>query len=107
MFYKSKFTNSDNEEVVEGYTDGTLYNGWANVYFTREQLCAAVGAYGIRFIKPNTRHNRRDYPVAIVYFEDELLIESSPIGIENENGELCYIEAYTLDGFEFIEVDKN
>ena len=34
----SKFTLSDNNEVFEGYTDGSLWNGWANVCFTRDQI---------------------------------------------------------------------
>ncbi len=36
--YKSKFTLSDDHEEFEGYTDGSLWNGWANVCFSREQL---------------------------------------------------------------------
>jgi len=35
---KSKFTLSDGDEQFEGYTDDSLWNGWANVCFTREQV---------------------------------------------------------------------
>jgi hypothetical protein len=50
--YKSKFSIDGNEDIVEGYTDGTLWNGWANVCFTREQVsawlnCFASGENGI------------------------------------------------------------
>lgn len=105
MFHKSKFTNSDDNEIIEGYTDGTDYNGWANVYFTREQLPDAVGAYDVRFYEANTRFNKRNYPVAVVFFEDELIIESSLI-IITDGDIIEEIEAYALDGFEFIEVDN-
>lgn len=102
MFHKSKFTNSDEDEIIEGYTDGTEWNGWANVYFTREQLPDALGPYDVQFHEPHTPLNKRDYPIAIVYFEDELIIESSPI--VTTDGDM--IEAYALDGFEFIEVNN-
>lgn len=101
MFYKSKFTNSDDNEILEGYTDGTLCSGWANVYFTREQLFEAVSPYDVQFCDPHTLLNMRDYPIAIVYFEGELVIESSLI--VTTEGDM--IEAYTLSEFEFIEVD--
>jgi hypothetical protein len=37
--YKSKFSidgDESEENIVEGYTDGTLWNGWASVCFTRD-----------------------------------------------------------------------
>lgn len=100
---KKLFTLSDGEEQYEGYTDGTLWNGWSNVFFTRDQLQVFVNStpYDLRFFEANTKENDRDHPVAIIYFEDEELIESSPIAV---NGE--YVEGYSLNGFEFMEVES-
>ena len=83
--YKSKFSidgDEDPENIVEGYTDGTLWNGWANVCFTREQVSAWLDAspYDYRFLEANTTMNKRDYPVLLIYFDDrEEIIESSGI----------------------------
>ena len=99
--YKTHVTTDDDTEQFECYTDGSLWNGWASVYFTREQFAAfmAGSPYDYRFMDTNTKQNRRDYPVLIIYFEDEKTIESSPIGIE-ETGEI--LEAYPMDGFCFM-----
>ena len=33
---KTKFTICDDERIYEGYTDGTLWNGWECPWFTKE-----------------------------------------------------------------------
>ena len=73
--YKSKFSidgDEDPENIVEGYTDGTLWNGWANVCFTREQVSTWLDAspYDYRFLEANTTMNKRYYPVLLIYFDD-------------------------------------
>lgn len=100
--YKAKFTTDDGDDQFEGYTDGSLWNGWASVYFTREQIAAWLddSPYNYRFIEANTKENRRDYPVLVIYFEDEETIESSPI--VTDAGDL--IEAYPMEGYCFMEV---
>jgi hypothetical protein len=100
--YKSKFTFSDGTEEFEGYTDGTLWNGWANVFFTREQLVEVMSPYDVKFLDAHTPLNKRDYPVAIVYFEDEEVLESTPICLET--GEI--LEGYSTNGLEFMEVES-
>ena len=99
----SKFTLSDDDEEFEGYTDGTLWNGWANVYFTREQVVDFLPAqYDAIFCEPHTPMNPHDYPVLILNWGRETeTIESTPF--EDENGNL--VEGYCFDGWEFMEVD--
>lgn len=100
--YKSLFTLSDNTEQFEGYTDGSLWNGWSNVLFTREQISAYLDStpYDYRFCEANTPLNDRDYPILIIYFEDEEIIESSPI--PTNDGQI--LEGYPMNGFEWMEV---
>ena len=105
---KSLFTLSDNEEQFEGYTDGSLWNGWANVHFTREQIGAWLDSspYDYRFFEANTPMNNREYPVLVIYFEDEEVIESSLLCLQYEDGTVEILESYSLEGFEFMEVEK-
>ena len=99
----SKFTLSDTDEQFEGYTDGSLWNGWANVFFTREQVVKFLPArYDPIFLDPHVAMNHRDFPILILNNGRETeTIESSPF--EDENGNL--IEGYCFDGWEFMEVE--
>ena len=107
--YKSKFSidgDEDSENIVEGYTDGTLWNGWANVCFTREQVSAWLDAspYDYRFLEANTKMNKRDYPVLLIYFDDrEEIIESTPL--PTDNGEI--LEGYFMEGYCFVDINKD
>lgn len=104
--YLSKFNingDDDIENSFEGYTDGTIWNGWANVFFTRQQVSALLDAspYDYRFLEPNTKLNPRDYPVLLIYYDDrEEIIESTPI--PTEDGDI--LEGYPMDDYCFIEL---
>lgn len=100
--YKSKFTFSDGEEEFEGYTDGSLWNGWSNAFFTREQLVDVMSPYDVRFCDAHTPLNNRDYPIAIVYMEDEEILESSPICLDDGT----ILEGYSTNGLELMEVEN-
>jgi len=101
--YKSKFVFCDGEDEYEGYTDGELWNGWANVFFTREQLVEMLDSlpYDYRFCEANSVLNNRNFPILIVYFEDEEIIESSPFYADDLE---TLVEGYCFEGFEFMEV---
>ena len=95
----SKFTLSDNDEVFEGYTDGTNCK-WANVCFSREQLIEFLGStpYDFRF------DNDGEVPIVLVYWEKNEhpeLIFSTPL--PTDDGEI--LEGYFLD-LEFMEVEE-
>jgi hypothetical protein len=97
--------NEKEENTFEGYTDGTLWNGWANVCFTRQQVSAWLDStpYDYRFLEPKTVLNRRDYPVLLVYFHDrEEMIESSPL--PTDDGEI--LEGYFMESYCFVEIEK-
>jgi hypothetical protein len=106
--YKSKFSidgDESEENMVEGYTDGTLWNGWANVCFTREQVSKWLDAspYDYRFLEANTKLNKRDYSVLLIYFDDrEETIESTPLPIDGGN----ILEGYFMEGYCFVDVGK-
>jgi hypothetical protein len=106
--YKSKFSidGDENEEnIVEGYTDGTLWNGWANVCFTREQVSAwlDVSPYDYKFLESKTKLNKRDYPVLLIYFDDrEEIIESTPL--PTDSGDI--LEGYFMESYCFVELKQ-
>lgn len=93
----SRFTLSDDLKEFEGYTDGSLWNGWANVCFTKEQV--------IEFMK-TTPYDYCFYGEGqnlIIYWDDENeVIESSPL--PTDDGDI--LEGYFLDSIEFMEVEK-
>ena len=66
--YISEFIVDGEEDLFEGYTDGTLWNGWANVWFTRKQVSKWLDTlpYDYRILEAKTELNRRDYPVLLV-----------------------------------------
>jgi hypothetical protein len=103
----SKFTLSDGDEVFEGYTDGTLWNGWSNVCFTREQIIEwLLAGYDITFIEAHTKGNNQDYPIArINWGRESEIIESSPIFVLID-GETHILETYSFEGYEFMEVEE-
>lgn len=107
-FVKSKFTFSDGEEEFEGYTDGSIYNGWANVYFTKDQMKEVLDSmpYNYRFLAAGEAWNsHRTYPILEIYWEDNTeVIESSPIILEVSNREWVITDAYCMEGYEFVEV---
>lgn len=104
--YKSKFTLSDDTQEFEGYTDGTLWDGWANVCFTREQVEKVLTLWEYEFTLLKAFEGRSDlpYPVLFIYnFEgvEPTIIHSTPAWIDED-----FIDCYYLD-LEFMEVKKN
>ncbi len=105
---KAKFSidgDEDEESIVEGYTDGTQWNGWANVCFTREQLSKWLGTspYDYKFLDAKTKLNNREYPVLLIYYDDrEEMIESSPL--PTDSGDI--LEGYFMEGYCFVEISE-
>lgn len=104
--YLSKFSidgDETEENIIEGYTNGTLWNGWANVCFTRQQVSAWLDAspYDYRFLEPRTKLNDKDTPVLLIYFDDrEEKIEA--MQFTTDNGETT--EGYFMEGYCFVEI---
>lgn len=99
----SKFTLSDGEEVFEAYTDGTLWDGWANACFTREQVRKffETTPYDFKFLEVGNPLNGENYPLLVVYWDDhEEVYLSTPL--PTDDGDI--LEGYSLDGLEWIEV---
>jgi hypothetical protein len=100
----SKFTLSDNDEVFEGYTDGSLWNGWANVCFTRDQIRKFFDTtpYDYKFLEVGNPLNGEEYPLLVIFWDDkEEVFPSSPLPIDGD-----IVEGYFLDGLEFMEVEE-
>ena len=104
--YKSKFSidgDESEENIIEGYTDGTLWNGWANVCFTRQQVSSWLDAspYDHKFLEPKTKLNERDHPVLLIYFDDrEETIGSTPLPTDDGN----ILEGYFMESYCFVEI---
>lgn len=103
--YISKFRIDGEEDLFEGYTDGTLWNGWANVCFTREQVSKWLDSlpFDYRILDAKTVLNKRDYPILLIYFDDrEEIVEST--SFQTDSGEI--IEGYFMEGYCFVEYKK-
>lgn len=102
MFKLTKFTTDDDYQIHEGYSDGSTWNGWYNVALTRAQVAAWLDSspYDYKFLEANSTLNNRDYPVLIIYMEDEDIIESSPVPTEEG-----IIEAYFMEGYCFMKLE--
>ncbi len=106
--YRSKFSidsDESEENVFEGYTDGTLWNGWANVCFTRQQVSAWLDAspYDYKFLEPKTKLNKRDYLVLLIFFDDrEEFIESPSVATDTDG----ILEGYFMESYCFVEIKK-
>lgn len=98
--YKSKFTFSDGDEEFEGYTNGSTWNKWANVCFTKNQVKELLDTlpYNYRFVEGKET-------ILLIYWEDGVRrYPSSPL--PTDDGEV--FEGFFLDELEFVEVgEKN
>jgi len=87
LMYKSKFAidgiPTDESPAVEGYSDGTTWNGWEKVHLTREEsekwLNPSRVPYSFREAKSEL--NPREIPVLAILWpnDDEEIIESNLI----------------------------
>ena len=99
MFTKCKFMFSDSEEIYEGCSDGTAWNGWANIFMSKEQVKDFLDClpYDYKF------YNKGEIIPSIVIYglgnDGQENVESSPIWTGEE-----FIEAYALNGYEFMIV---
>lgn len=97
--YKSRFTLSDDHEEYEGYTDGSLWNGWANVFFTIEQMKEFLNSlpYDYKIEKDG------EVQVLLIQWESNEAADSYlSTPIPTDDGEI--LEGFALEGLEFMEV---
>lgn len=82
------------DNVIEAYTDGTLWNGWTSVCMTREQVSEWLNAspYDYRFLADGT--------LVIAYDDRTEQIESTPL--PTDDGQI--LEGYFMDGYCFVEL---
>lgn len=101
---KTTVISSDDYEEFECYTDGGYWNGWASVYFTREQLSAWLEStpYDYRFLAPHEAWNKSSDPKVIIYFEHEDTIAAIEARDEND----LIITVYPMEGFQFMYADE-
>jgi hypothetical protein len=91
--------STDPDRIFEGYTDGTTWNGWARVVFTKEQMekwCKA-SPYNYRFLYES--------PIVsvVIYFEDDdEIINAFPLQIEDNS----LVEGYQIESYCFVEMKK-
>lgn len=82
--------DDDHNPDVECYYDNTTWNGWDNVALTRNGIAEWLDSspYDYRFIVKNRN------PAVVIYFEDEITIESSPLWNGQEFEEVYFIDDY-------------
>lgn len=97
--YKSRFRIFGETEEFEGYTDGSLWNGWANVCFTREQVKVFLDTTPYNYKFDNTSV---DGCTLFIYWNGGEMIWSTPL--PTDNGEI--FEGFFLDGIKFVEVEE-
>lgn len=94
-----KVVLSDDTEVFEGYTDSSLWNGWANVCFSREQLIEMMKSmpYDFKF------SSNGGIPQVTIWWEKDEpeTTQSTPLPLDDGS----IVEGYFLDGLEFMEVE--
>ena len=100
--YKSKFTLSDDTEEFEGYTDGSLWNGWANVCFTKEQVIEFLKTTPYDFQFKNEDSEYYDTTLVIFWDDGEEYFPSTTL--PTDDGDI--LEGYFLDGLEFMEAEQ-
>lgn len=83
-------------DSVECYTDGTTWNGWDNVALTRKGIMEWLDSspYDYHFFMNG------EIPSIRIQFEEETIIESSPLWDGSE-----FVEAYFMDGYCFAVND--
>ena len=107
MFHKCRFTFSDGgfDEIYDGYTDDTLWNGWANVFMSKEQIKDFLDClpYDYKFYSKEDENKGSSVPCLVIFGlgnGDEEIVESSTIWDGKE-----FIESYSLEGYEFVVVE--
>ena len=98
--YKCKFTLSDDEEEFEGYTDGSLWNGWANVYFSREQIEEFLKSLPYDF----KLSENGGIPQVTIWWDKNEPETTQSTPLPTDDGDI--LEGYFLDGLKFMEVEE-
>jgi hypothetical protein len=96
---KRLFSLADNPLYVEGYTDGSTWNGWSKPIFTAENLKKVFHPYVPVFSVTDDC-----IPVATIDIESNIeIIESSPVWDDNLQD---WLIGYAPEGFCFTEKDN-
>lgn len=95
MLRKVDVITSDDYTIYQAYTDGSMCNGWLNVWMTASQISEWMDGmpYDLR-IMPNGD--------AIIYLSDEDTLSR----VENVITEDGIMDLYNLNGYEFMMADE-
>jgi hypothetical protein len=109
---KTKFNICDNERVYEGYTDGSLWNGWECPWFTKEvaeQIMQDLNRDGVE-----TEYNERtdEYIVKPIddvedVFEGEYVDTEDGCKILYPIGAWCWIWDEVIEDEEYVPSAEN
>ena len=105
MWRLSEFSidGKNNPEIpkIQGYTDGSTWNGWAVVACTRGQIVEWLEKTGNKFeiIEPDDEMGI-EYSILVLHWDEYEIIESSPLWADEE-----FREVYFLDGWCWVEED--
>jgi len=76
---------------VECYTNGTTWNGWDNIALTKAGIMEWLDSspYDYRFIT-----NKDGNESILIYFEDEEIIDSSPLWVKDHFETVYFMDSY-------------
>ena len=80
---KTKFNICDDERIYEGYTDGTLWNGWACPWFTKEVTEQIMQDLNKEGVKTEYDEERDSY---IVHQADDIDDVFDGVDVSTEDG---------------------
>jgi len=100
--HRSKFTLSDDTEEFEGYTDDSLWHGWANVCFTKEQVIEFLKSTPYDFTFGTNKLTQTETLNIYWTLEEAEQFLSTPL--PTDDGEV--LVGYFLEELEFMEVEK-
>lgn len=89
MLHKTVVTMDGGELELDAYSNNSYWNGWADVYFTKESLELWIGSspYDLRF-EGNT---------ALIYFEELQVIDAELMETVDGPKLLFDMNGYTFD----------
>jgi len=96
--HKTRVTLSDDNEKFNAYTNGELWNGWAQVYMTKKQVTKWLDStpYNYEFIS-----NPRGYTHLIIYWDNQSdTYESDLVMLPNGKS----VEMFALEGLEWTTI---
>ena len=110
---KTKFTICDDERIYEGYTDGTLWNGWECPWFTKEVTEQIMRDLNKDGVKTEYDEERDSYIVEIEGCDEPDVFDGADVSVEDgfqrlyPIGAWCWIWDEVIDNEKYVPSAEN